>query len=1346
MTVSRYIFRECLKTVPNLCFPEVYVRNETERSSNCVLFCNIFVGGQDFLEYYKPKPGLPKELNAWLANVQRYRKDFRLIRDIAENPSKFGLNSDEYEENKDEGQLFENLEGNDYLDYGPKNDIYPHTYKRKNTALAPETSNRIKKMSEHHKNTPPRLRRHSNSNTFFERRHNIAVNPKSTIGELKRSGEKYPGRFSNNINKRDIQIDVLKDGKMVKHYRDSDQQPKSIILNIQSPDQDSYDPGYRDEYIASAVARGLEKNENKLQLLESPLKIFTPRSTIDLDNVPVPNKEYSSNFKNLFNVNENLNTDSSIARDELAKSALIYRVTLPEPNFYQVPVEVVETTSSGSLNNNGFKDMSHFWTISEKNQLQKGIDFAQDIWDKKAPPNPQRPAESDGFESINSVVVDNDNSANKPKAILINANNTPNKRESETLEGQVELSNEKRDDCESQNCGNMVNEDKSEDENEVQGKNSKSDVKSNVMENKAPGNTTSISIVGVESGVQPVGGGVKTLETEQKLLAGDQVGSFDGRVMGNCSKDDGDPVGFPGNEINSGGELGPKVPPEDYNFDNSLPENNAEPAPEVILPEEEPPSRTEDIAVPNLDLSNPPFENMDRSSEKKLKIPKNHTQNVTLTQYQKVNQNLNDRLVSTKVESVTILEGEEQHPKQENPLGSHEKRPSHDRNPFHQEHLAHEECAVDLHPLREEHARREGHLTRKEPPLHEERPAHQKNPLRNIPDSGDGSPEENRDGGYGCETDKTGCDSQDIPERQEREEQPDSEDEVVEDYPERNVHKVHQDENPDRFIPKRKLIPVIQFKPSADMVPGEFQRFRGNINSNGARRCQQGSCNEEAFSLESERNSESFRNVAEKRVDSPRHQIVHDKKLRKPKHKKKHPKKNHKSRPKQHREETNHWPSNQQSDDYPTYSRRQLKSVEYVYDVDLKSQREYYEERAKGTTKRHENLHKNSVEGDYGDEEDSMTSKRKKNSSKLVKKTDNDFANPVVTTTEAEDDEEYYDEIVNVKDKKSEEKTNASKVGLHSKEEKLVGFGRHLHKKMKPPKKEDKQPTVNKVDDKTKKAPEKINPSVKLPQSNVRQPRNLPNQKFLDNSEFQQWPQFVRNDQINEEILKKRSAKKVAPQKNNFPLASKDYFQKSDPKRSEVEKLATLVDPLVISTERIFTFNDKNTKDFLDEKVTIDLYLDDKAKANGDEVTIFPPTSKIPPGAETRPATSEEEECESETLKVKVTNVCEDNENFNKSKIAVTTVLSIPGTEINNETSIFEEYERLDEILNGHLPMKILDVIYDHMQRYNKLKDRFINGMKKPQPKKSFENLQDVTNEESKKLVNAMANIWADCN
>ncbi|KAG5876493.1 hypothetical protein JTB14_037413 [Gonioctena quinquepunctata] len=1269
-------------------------------------FCNIFVGGQEFLEYYKPKPGLPEELNAWLADVQRYKKDFRLIRAIAKNPSEFGLDYEESERGDRKEDLLENVKDNEYLDYGPKNDIYPYVYKPNKARAYPENPPQKTRSSPRRRNSQSRLRRHSDTDTFPERRNDIAVNPKSTNGELKRSEDKYPDRYSNNLDKREIEIDVLNDGKLVKQFRDNNQDPKAIVLNIPSLDQEKNIilPNNRAELVEATLT---EKPDNRLQLFDSPVKAFTPRSTIDLDNVPVNNKEYSSNLKNLFNANENLNTDSSIARDKMAKAALVYRVTLPEPNFtYQTPEETLVQEGQQSFNNNGFKDMSHFWSMSEKSQLQKGIDFAQDLWDRRLQSNPQTVPDSDGFELVKSVVVDSD-TAKDTKRAQSEVNIFPNKRQSETLEGKVDMGGDNRKEnciaekCRKDNFGSIDRANEPDDNENNKGE-KVFEVTSKVVEHVAPFGST-LALFDMESDVDN-GNGIRPDQYVDHQIPAVERGTNLIVPVPDIDRSPKDEVAPSDIMVDGNTDMGKSDLLAEGGMNDIPPADNKESIPEPVFPEQEiaptdyPETQNQEPQKPFVeagekdDNMKPPHEiNVEVSRDESFPVRETNIKNLNPGQFKyplkairKLDEHIEKQIHVTGVETLTLSGPEE------------------DQNPTNPDH-----------PNIPEKCNREKYFT-------DENSAVGREGFENSVDEKHNNVQDSDKNGF---VTKKFVD-QDIANNE-------GNFETDRKTVEPRVHHHHKDldmdfeENErDKFVPKPKMFTPNQYVVPSNMRRNKIQEYRGNNFPDAADHCSQGICTKNANNGK----ARTHQNQLDYGSRAGYYQAgSYEERDQKRRRKKQHPKKKHRPRARHHFDGYDETPPGEEGfGDYTAPQRRQLKSVEYDVDIE-EPKEEYREEDEKGSTKRNE-VHKNSVEGDYGDEEDSMTPKKKKGNSKLVKKTDNAYANPDTTTTEAEDDDEYYDEIADAKpnDDKAgphsdKAKNEADGLGLHLKDEKLVSFGKRPHMKMQPPKKEAKPLQSIKHEAQINKASVSSTPESKSNQK-LREPRNSPSQRLLDTSEFQQWPQFMRNDQIHEENLRLKSNKRKAHQKNNFPLASKDYFLKSDPKRSDLDKLLDKVTPV-----------ERSTNEIDEETVTINLFLDDRGKTNGaDSATAVERALHL---AENR-VTASEDECE--TSRVKVSNVCEENENFNRTKVALTTMLSFQADgEIGNDT----EYEKLDEILNGHLPLKIVKVMHINVGKYRHLKQRFLHVLKKMPAKNAFENLQDTGLEESRKLINAMAHI-----
>ncbi|CAH1181873.1 unnamed protein product [Phyllotreta striolata] len=345
---------------------------------------NITVGTQEFLEYYQPRPDFPKELNEWLAYVQGHRNDFRIIRNIVKRRK---AESDYYDEREsEENKLLSDLEGEDET---PQNDIYPRDNIEKLDKSAVSTAKSRTNKAKRKLSKPARTRRESDENSFFEHTNTINVDPKGKVGEIKRSEVKYPDQFVNrpkDDDKREIEIHILNDGKLLKSLKDE----KSIVLNIENND---------DNHPTAAAA-----NDN---IVDSHAEVVnSPERSVDND------KEAASNFRNLFTANENLNTDSSVAREALGKTSLLYHVTLPSPNF-MAPQDTYDNTSTleNHFQHNHFRDMSRYWSDVEKNQLQQGIEFAQEAGNLR---KQNQKSNNDGFETARTIIIEH--VANNPSS------------------------------------------------------------------------------------------------------------------------------------------------------------------------------------------------------------------------------------------------------------------------------------------------------------------------------------------------------------------------------------------------------------------------------------------------------------------------------------------------------------------------------------------------------------------------------------------------------------------------------------------------------------------------------------------------------------------------------------------------------------------------------------------------------------------------------------------------------------------------------------------------------------------------------------------------------------------
>ncbi|XP_050510373.1 metacaspase-2-like isoform X2 [Diabrotica virgifera virgifera] len=370
----------------------------------CILIIslNIVRADQDFLEYYQPRPDLPKELNEWLAFVQEHKKDFKAIKNIVKRRNREQNYYDEIEEAKNHKLL--SIDEDQYVDEAPHNDIYPH-FNQELNKIAPSNldttiyKKRSNKKSNKFKNSHKsnRARRHSSKEHFFETHQIPAVEPNGQKGEIHRSDRKFPERYQQDnqdkYNKREIQINVLKDGKLIKSIEENEKDSKSLVFNIEARNDDK---------------NSIEENSKNLEVPKSPLNVNNFQRSLHSNS-----KERKDN---IMTVNEKLNIDTNTADQILKDKALFYQVTMPNHNLIHqplgshhprfqsnnskfIPHQNVPEKQNQFYGNN-FKDMSKFWTASEKDRLQKGIEFAQDN------PNLKNGLQDNGFEAAKSIVVE----------------------------------------------------------------------------------------------------------------------------------------------------------------------------------------------------------------------------------------------------------------------------------------------------------------------------------------------------------------------------------------------------------------------------------------------------------------------------------------------------------------------------------------------------------------------------------------------------------------------------------------------------------------------------------------------------------------------------------------------------------------------------------------------------------------------------------------------------------------------------------------------------------------------------------------------------------------------------
>lgn len=299
-------------------------------------------------------------------------------------------------------------EAEGYSEERPENDIYPYMYRRR---VMEPVIDMINYQNFDIQKSPLRLRRDSAESNNLSERKNINIDLKANAGEIIRSADKYPGRYkndqTNDLKKRDIHIDVYSDGKLVKQTNSEDSNAV-IKLNIQPKN--------------NANANTQIQQTSQAKRSDAMIKQLTDPLINPVKKVPDNTKEeVNNNFRNLFNANEHLNTDTSI----LYQNPLIYHVSVPEINAYLKTAtteeikNILQPNQGGfktHFNQNGLKDMSPYWTQTEKNIMQKGLDIAHKIGKLSTTSGLENSKiDKNGFERVQSIIIEtNDEAENKP--------------------------------------------------------------------------------------------------------------------------------------------------------------------------------------------------------------------------------------------------------------------------------------------------------------------------------------------------------------------------------------------------------------------------------------------------------------------------------------------------------------------------------------------------------------------------------------------------------------------------------------------------------------------------------------------------------------------------------------------------------------------------------------------------------------------------------------------------------------------------------------------------------------------------------------------------------------------
>ncbi|CAH1282681.1 unnamed protein product [Diabrotica balteata] len=1171
----------------------------------CILIIslNIIRADQDFLEYYQPRPDLPKELNEWLAFVQEHKQDFKAIKNIVKRRNREQNYYDEIEEAQSHKLL--SYDEDQYIDEAPHNDIYPHFNQvlNKNAPSNLGTTNhkqrktkKSNKFKSSHKSS--RARRHSSKEHFFESQKIPAVEPNGKIGEIHRSDRKFPERYKQDnqdkYNKREIQINVLKDGKLIKSIQENEKNSKSLVFNIEAVNDDK---------------NSIEQNSKNLKLPKSLLNISPVQRSSDSKELFNKDQENVLNYNNLFSVNEKLNTDRNIADKTLKDNALFYQVTMP--NFHSIINQPLHRGFQSNTSKfitpqnvqkkqnqfygNNFKDMSKFWTASEKDRLQKGIEFAQDN------PNLKNGIQDNGFEAAKSIVVET--SPNKDSSIGKEPQQLSLKRNSDIKEG---LSNNLYG-AASEDVNELLNENKMNYDKNIRHKetidvsiNSLNDTEKNQkLDNTEPTDSNTEAVLDNEDMNKEIKNTnnhnlnlnvSNVYKTDEKNQINIKV-STDKEVIKNNDKT---------NNINLDKDDVGMVPiTEDTNINNKN-----------ILSD-----TTLNIVQENGRIEE--TNNKEQLQQNKKESPLPSHSNVH-TGHENINNHIEITIVEPKGNIKTDIE------KNEDIQENTEKNSNKDFNM--DDTLLKITTPEDFNDLNIQEIKDEQmHLSKDLEP--------------------DKSIEKSNDIDEDKENDLVNCDIVGRPVNDMDTQYLDNE----------NIRKNSQT--------IKVIIDGSKSNNGKNDLEDNFQNryFHHTYHKLKTAHCQGDQC-------------DLNKRLAKKKFFR----------------RKKQPYSNH---------------INKKRDPYKL---RQLKSADYVYDAEIEEPiDEEYVNEEHATSKREHFLtinKKGAVEGDYGDEEDSIPSKSNK-LNQIIKQSDNVFADPrTVSSRDEEDDGDYYEEENSSKNGT----VNATKNGKLEIKEQSDNFGKRMHPKPKPPPPKDQKPHQNDMDNKNK--------------NYVREPRSQADTEHNDQAQ-----KFVRETQKN--LKKIASAKKQV--KNKFPLSSKGFFTNNNFKRSDsvadVDKSGSADSPKIDVDDLAKSALGLTNGDL--ERTTL---------FNFNEVPGVSVSSTMQPESVT-------EVCE-EVTQVSIGNMCE-NETVLEKQHVMTTILSIiPDVqqEMNGNNSFDtknDTFEKLDEVLSGKLPISLVSSVYDHMKTHPTFKTRFYSGMRRRHHKESSGDLENLNQQESKQLVNVMEDI-----
>ncbi|KAF7284932.1 hypothetical protein GWI33_017411 [Rhynchophorus ferrugineus] len=242
----------------------------------------------DLLNLFRPKSNLPPELNDFLLEVQNHKKDFAFIRNVVtqrkRNEKKFSENNilvEDNNENLNDLQNEINLLHNINKEEGGN-------LNNKNTPAA--TTKKSFKYSKY-LHSPIRLRRELDLNVDHKSSAGVINRPgiRNSLNDknkyqaestYERNDDKSQQKISDIKKKREIEISIKSDGRVIKKIDENENGPKSVILNIKTG-TDGTDCASTRSFSSNG---GLGRVQTMINIIQQPNT--TPLSPNDFSYIP----------------------------------------------------------------------------------------------------------------------------------------------------------------------------------------------------------------------------------------------------------------------------------------------------------------------------------------------------------------------------------------------------------------------------------------------------------------------------------------------------------------------------------------------------------------------------------------------------------------------------------------------------------------------------------------------------------------------------------------------------------------------------------------------------------------------------------------------------------------------------------------------------------------------------------------------------------------------------------------------------------------------------------------------------------------------------------------------------